>query len=170
MSKQDDYQAHEGRLVDGWAYAVRMKDGSTVRVCDQDGPQAVWARIQREKLGTESSAKGDGDAIIFSGARSVPNGKIDGFAIYPAKEIVGLALWGPSAMGLDAARLAKLEEGQDEIRAAIAEHMNRIEELENDLDDEDEAAEGEGGTVTPLPTAEVPAPVGADAEGDGVEG
>lgn len=143
----------EGRLNDGWAYALQLKSGETIRVCDTREPNALWTSIAHSKT---TEKPGVEDVIVFSGAREVPNGKVDGMAFISASEIVAPRNWGPSVMGLSGERLAKLEDIVAKHEDALMEHKALIEELDEAVgDDEDEGQEGpEGATITPIPGVE----------------
>jgi hypothetical protein len=154
MSKNTtDPLALEGRLFDGNAYGVVTKDGNTHRICDYAGPDGVWAKIQQ--------AKKAGEDVVFTGARSVAGGKLDGFAILPASEITGLRNWGPSILGAGAfeAKLAKIEDEMTRMGSALTSHAEAINQIEADVDElevevfpEGEGeGQGEGGQVSPIP-------------------
>ena len=150
----------EGRLYDGNAYGLDYKDGRTIRVCDFAGPDGLWARIKE--------AKKANDVVIFTGARSAAGGKLDGYAVLEVADVVGLRCWGPSILGAGAfeAKVAKLEEEMGRMSDALAEHAQRINEIEADVDEEfgevepPEGQVGPDGTITPIPLgtdAEIPA-------------
>lgn len=139
----------EGRVHDGWILAVDLKDRGTVRLADFDSPEAVWARVRQAR-------KTPGAEVIFSGCKETPESKLDGWGAFLAEDVQSVRNFGPSVAGAGAvdARVAKLENQVDEVRAALAAHATAIEEIEADMD-EDEVPEGgepgPEGTVTPIP-------------------
>lgn len=162
MSKQqkDESLNLEGRLHDGWALALRLKDGSVVRVCDHDSPSSVWARIV-------GARKAVADAEVeFSGCRAEAGGRIDGWAILPVSDVVGVQNFGPSLLGAGAveARIEDLESGQENLEALVKAVVDRVNEIEGDLD----AGEVEGEEAAPEVSPETKAALAAaDDEDEG---
>lgn len=160
MSKTKDESLNtEGRLHDGWAVFLRLKDGSGVRVCDHDSPASVWARVVDAK-------KKNLETVEFSGCRAEPNGKVDGWAVLPTHDVVGIQNFGPSLLGAGAveARIDAVEAGQEDLETLVKALVERVNEIEADLDAGEEAAEDE---VSPEDKAAMAA---ADAAGDEDEG
>lgn len=119
MSKPIDATAYEGRGHDGSFYLVELRNGSSARRGDFDGPEAVQARwVQARK---------DNDVVVFSGARSEAGGQIDGWGTYLASEIVSISNYGAAVVGVTEARIRELEAFAAEAKAAI-------EEVEGDQD------------------------------------
>ena len=169
MAKTDSTLLLEGRLNDGFAVAIDLEGGTTVRVCDHDPPASLWARIEAAKKKAES--------VTFSGCRAEPNGKVDGFAIFPAARIVGLRNWGASVMGAGSMEIAALSAKVDELAAALAGAVNEIGEIQEDLDalegeEENEGDEKPAGLDVPLAPETAAALRGAmgSAEEDGESG
>ena len=137
MSKKDDAAApldSEGRMHDGWSFAVDLVGGGSVRLADHDDLRAVWARIRAAQ-----AEKPPGD-VFFSGARAAESivlpdreeptirvGKLDGAGVLSSSSILMLRGWGSSVTGVSEIRLAAIEEG---LRAAISE----VEEIGGDVE------------------------------------
>lgn len=155
--KQTDPAALAGRMVDGWAYAVDLKGGGTVRLCDHDPPEAVWARVLAAKeaakyVGTTTGplgaprphpAKIADTYVRFSGARSEANGPVDGFGVVDAGEVLHLRNFGPSVIGAGSveAKILELEQKFAADHALLGEVVDQVNEIEAELDAE--ADEGE---------------------------
>mgnify|MGYP001603284151 CR=1 FL=1 len=157
MGKKDESLLFEGRLVDGWAYLVGLKDGQVARVNDSSSPENLWERIK--------TARKDKTDVVFSGARTEPNGKLDGFGSFFAEDITSLRNFGPSAMGVGPleTRLAAFE---DSLRNVDA----RFDDLEDEVFGEDEGeAEGPALADAPVTPEAQSALVAASDEGDGGE-
>ena len=140
----------DGRLHDGWAYCVDLRDGRTLRLADHQDIDAVWARINQAKDAKES--------IRFSGARASLEEEndrgqtvqiildLDGVGIVPASEILVLRLAGtlanqPHDAAYDAARALlecqeaataeMVEAAQEQQQALGSAHIHAIDEDED---------------------------------------
>lgn len=160
MSKAEDFLQHDGRLFDGWSMAVGLKDGQVLRLCDPTSPASMWARIQQ--------AKKDGGDVVFNGCRTEANGKVDGWGVVQASDILNLRNFGPSVIGAGSveARLVAVESDTIKFDAALANVGERLTEVETALDEleDDELPEGatmgpDGSVIMPLD----PGPVAPEA-------
>lgn len=149
--KKQQPQDVEGRLHDGYGYAVDLVSGKTVLLCDHDDMDAVWGRIasacqQQIEVGgkrivsvkfsgaraaetveaedlKKAALEGDEVALeaLLQGAGKVVVGKVDGMGILPASQIAGIRNWGPSAKVIAV-------EAYDAARALLASQQEASEE------------------------------------------
>lgn len=172
-----------GRVIDGWSYAIDLKGGGTVRLCDHDPPASVWARIlaakeaayHADRFAVAQSTVGvlpprlrfDARYVTFSGARSEANGPVDGFGILDAGEILHVRNFGPAVLGAGSveAKIAELEAKVNADHAILGEVVEQVNEIEAELD----AEAGEEGDEEPAPASGAEALAAALAAGDPAE-
>lgn len=131
-SNVTDDIAVAGRLNDGWAYGLTLRNGATVRVCDHDRLVVVLERWQKEPPEGFVQFSGASDSVeeIPEGAPddAEPRQVVlspDGQGAFRAAEIVGIRYWGPSCEIV----------GEAAFEAARALTLVQKQSLEDSIDD-----------------------------------